>query len=223
MRFDMKIEMHMHTSEVSPCAKVEAAVGVKEYANAGYDGVVITDHFNDYVLEGFQGTEREKVEHYLSGYQLAKEEGEKLGIKVFFGIETCLLGGRNDYLIYGITPEFLFENPRLYESTLEQLYEIVTKAGGIVVQAHPYRGYCNISEATYLHGVEVYNGNPRHDSKNHLAYEFAKNHDGMLMTSGSDYHQLEDLAVSGMIFQDKISNEVELKEALCHGHAQVIQ
>lgn len=40
----MKFEMHMHTSEVSPCSKRSAIEGIKDYKEVGYDGVVITDH-----------------------------------------------------------------------------------------------------------------------------------------------------------------------------------
>ena len=81
----MKIELHAHTSEVSPCANVPAAEMVADYARAGYGAVVVTDHFNNYVLESYpgKGTKR-AVERYLEGnYELVlkavrgKERGEK--------------------------------------------------------------------------------------------------------------------------------------------------
>ena len=40
----MKIEMHAHTSEASPCANVSAAKIPALYQKAGYDAIVITDH-----------------------------------------------------------------------------------------------------------------------------------------------------------------------------------
>ncbi len=46
----MKIEMHAHTSETSPCGSVPADTAVREYARAGYGGMVITDHFNSSIL-----------------------------------------------------------------------------------------------------------------------------------------------------------------------------
>ncbi len=66
----------------------------------------------------------------------------------------------------------------------------------------------------YLDGVEVYNGNPRHDSRNHHALNFAKQYPQLIETSGSDYHQLGDLASGGMIFPRKLRTEKELREAL---------
>ena len=210
----MKVEMHMHTSEISPCAMVRAVDGVTEYKKASYDGIVITDHFNDYVLNGFIGSDREKVARFLTGFKMAKEQGEELGITVFFGIETCLLGARNDFLLYGLQPDFLYEYPKLYSMTNKELHQAVREAGGIVVQAHPYRGYCTMEDPEYLDGVEVYNGNPRHDSRNQLAVDFVKQYTDLIGTSGSDYHQLNDLASGGMIFPQDIRTEKELKEAL---------
>lgn len=40
-----KYDLHVHTSSVSPCAHVAAEEVVKLYQQAGYQGVVITDHF----------------------------------------------------------------------------------------------------------------------------------------------------------------------------------
>jgi len=106
--------MHLHTDEVSPCGKVPAAEAVKVHRDAGYDGLVVTDHFGGYPLDDFPGSPREKVERFLVGYWLAKEAGEKYGVKVFFGAEPRLEEGPEDFLIYGLTPEFLLENPLIY-------------------------------------------------------------------------------------------------------------
>ena len=56
-----KAEMHAHTSDTSPCARVSAADMVRAMAQARYDIVVVTDHFNNYVLEAFPGTAEERV------------------------------------------------------------------------------------------------------------------------------------------------------------------
>lgn len=40
----MKIELHMHTSEVSSCGKVPAAEMVRLYKEMGYDAITVTDH-----------------------------------------------------------------------------------------------------------------------------------------------------------------------------------
>ena len=42
-----KYDTHVHTSEVSCCAKVSAVEAVKMYKDAGFHGLVITDHYCD--------------------------------------------------------------------------------------------------------------------------------------------------------------------------------
>ena len=46
----MKIEMHVHISEGSSCAKAEAQEIVKAYGEAGYDAIFITNHFDPRLL-----------------------------------------------------------------------------------------------------------------------------------------------------------------------------
>ena len=99
----MKLETHLHTSEVSPCGMVDARTAVRQYAGAGYGGIIVTDHFGSYSLDLFAGTPKEKAEQFFRGYRLAKEEGEQCGIAVLFGAEISLEEGPEDYLLYGIT------------------------------------------------------------------------------------------------------------------------
>ena len=40
-----KYETHLHTSETSACAVSSAGDMVRAYADAGYTGIVVTDHF----------------------------------------------------------------------------------------------------------------------------------------------------------------------------------
>ena len=42
----MRLEMHAHDCEVSPCAVIKAKELVDGYKEAGYDGIVITNHFD---------------------------------------------------------------------------------------------------------------------------------------------------------------------------------
>ena len=86
----MKIEMHVHTSEGSPCAKADAESIMKAYAEAGYDALVITNHFDSVLLNEFGKTDEEKIERYLMGYRKAKAAEEKYGIQVMLGVEIRL-------------------------------------------------------------------------------------------------------------------------------------
>ena len=79
-----KYELHAHTSEVSRCSVISAKELVAFYKSQGYSGICITDHFigsNTTVPVGIPWDEG--IEMFCRGYELAREEGEKLGIDVF--------------------------------------------------------------------------------------------------------------------------------------------
>ena len=85
-----KIETHMHTNHVSKCGWLTAQELAAGYKAAGYDAVVVTDHFNrttfDYL--GIDTTAPgDKVHAFLEGYRRMAEAGEKVGLKVFKGAE----------------------------------------------------------------------------------------------------------------------------------------
>ena len=95
----MKIEMHAHTRETSPCAHVKAEEVVSEYIKAGYDAVVITDHFNNYVLEAEPDQDlQSRVARYLKGYHNALAASESTGLRIILGTEISLYQyGPEDY------------------------------------------------------------------------------------------------------------------------------
>lgn len=219
----MKFETHLHTLESSPCGKVDAKTAVREYHRAGYDGLVVTDHFGTYPLDWFSGSLKDRLNQSLKGYRIAKETGDKLGMTVLFGSELRLEEGPEDLLIYGITPEFLLNNPDIYKVSLPELSKEVHRIGGIIVQAHPFRDGCQPREPEFLDGAEVYNGNPRHNNRNHLALAFAEVNHLIVRTSGSDYHQLEDLAKGGVIFSHPIDTEQDFVRALLQRENTLIQ
>lgn len=97
---------------------------------------------------------------FCKGYENAKEVGDKIGLKVFFGLEYSYFGA--DLLTYGIDKDFLLANDNISDISFYQFADRVHKAGGVLVHAHPFR------EADwYIHeikllpkwidGVEVYN------------------------------------------------------------------
>lgn len=150
----MKWELHAHCCETSLCGHVPAEELVKSYAGAGYTGLVLTDHYNAKTLDPMDGTDAEKVEKWLRGYELARAAGEKYGLRVLFGLEARLPINENDYLIFGATPEFLRAHPLLYRGTLPELHRLANDCGAIVVQAHPFREVCMPAAAEDLDGVE---------------------------------------------------------------------
>ena len=49
----MKTDLHVHTSEVSLCGHMTAEETLQRYKSAGYDTLVITNHFNRYTADHF--------------------------------------------------------------------------------------------------------------------------------------------------------------------------
>lgn len=220
----MKIETHAHTSEVSPCSHIPAQDLVRLYAQAGYDAIVITDHFNQNVVERFAGNDWIKnVDRYLLGYKKALIAGSEYGIRVFFGIETCLVGGDEDFLIYGANPRFLYMNPRLYQLSQREVYARVHACGALLYQAHPYRApRCTAQNPDWLDGVEVYNAHPGHENHNDQALAFARRY-GLRESAGTDCHEYEHVGRSGIILDDSVANEQELAAYLRDYAVQLIR
>ena len=130
----MLIDMHAHTSGVSHCCVLPPEEIVRIAKETGLDGIVLTNHYaKDYVT----------VDKYINEYEITKAEGEKIGLKVFFGIEvTVVWNPRIHLLVYGVTTDFLREHPALYDMSQEELYTLVHQYGGVLVQAHPFRESC---------------------------------------------------------------------------------
>ena len=198
-----RFDTHVHTSEASPCARVPAREVVRLYREAGYDGIVVTDHFNESCFRNYGVTSWSAVcDRYLSGYRAALEEGIRVGLVVIPGMEvTFEVGGYADFLVYGLNPERLYDYPELHKLGLRRFRMLISGLGCLVIQAHPFRPGIELADPALLDGVEVFNGNPRHFSANHKAADFAAEH-GLLALSGSDFHQREDLARGGVLLQE---------------------
>ena len=206
----MKLELHSHTSEISPCGTIPAKELIELYKQKGFDGVVICDHFRESFFK--LADDRENVEAFLKGYRIAKETGEKIGVKVYLGAEIKLTTHPdNEYLLYGIDEEFLFENPRIFELPLEKVHEIVNAYGAVIIQAHPYRnGKCE--PYSDVDGYEIFNGHFCHHNDNQRAYELALETE-KLQTSGSDTHWHCDIGNGGVEI-DKLPGQRELGELI---------
>ncbi|MDF2908433.1 MAG: transposase [Herbinix sp.] len=209
-----KIDTHVHTVETSSCARIEAKETVRLYKESGYQGVIITDHYYDYYFNNLIGLSwDEKIDQFLRGYHHATEEGSKLGLKVFLGLEIRFTENPNDYLVYGITEQFLKEHRELYTLGLTGFKKLIEKEDILIIQAHPFRKHMIVASPEDIHGVEIYNGNCRHDSHNELSLAYAKKH-SLMMSSGSDFHELEDLARGGMVFEQEVNTNTDFVNAL---------
>lgn len=82
-------ETHCHTNEASACAVNSGPEMARAYKAGGYAGIMVTNHFwrgNNCIDPNLPW--EEWVRAYCAGYRAAKEEGDKIGLSVFFGLES---------------------------------------------------------------------------------------------------------------------------------------
>ncbi len=208
-------ETHLHTREASACASTPGREYIKAYKDAGYAGIFVTDHFfngNSAVPKDLPWEER--VELYCRGYENAKEAGDKEGFDVFFGMEVNFRG--DEFLLYGPDKEWLKAHPDIMTWTHDELRKEVHEAGGVMIQAHPFRDRSYL-EAIYVHpyqsdGFEGHNtGNPVYSDC--YAFDFAQRNN-ILMSSGSDIHHMSgmDDRLGGVCFTSRLTGSKDYAE-----------
>lgn len=158
---EFRYDIHVHCSENSTCSPCPGAQIAAGYADAGYTGFVMTNHF----LAGYgpayspEDWERE-CRGFMTGWQNAKEVGDARGIDVFFGWEYNYRGA--DLLTYGLGLDFLLAHPDMTTWHANRYFDEVHAAGGYIIHAHPFRqtGYIESIQLfpDKTDAVEVYNG-----------------------------------------------------------------
>ncbi len=204
------IETHAHTAEVSPCGWLTPKALVTGYLEAGYSGLAVTDHLTA-TLPILDGTETwcDRVHRFFSGYRETSRAAAGTGLAVYPGFElTFTEFPGNDFLVYGIDETTLLEIPDPYHLAPETFKGLANRHGGVVFQAHPFRNGGPLG-TNLVDGIEVCNCNPRHDSENHRALAFAREH-GLLSIGGSDAHREEDIARGGISLPELPRSGTEL-------------
>ncbi len=182
-------ETHLHTSVGSLCSKTSPEEQIRRIHRYGYTGAFVTDHFlngNTAVPKGLSW--EDSIDRVMLSYEMAKAEGDLLGVDVFFGFECSYQG--NDVLTYGLGRDWLKAHPEIMEMSMRQYCDFARAEGGMVVHAHPFREDWYIDLIRLLprsvDAVEVLNAN-RKDFENDRAAEYARNYD-LPVTAGSDLH-----------------------------------
>ena len=185
-----KYETHCHTSPVSKCAKASVEETVRFYKSIGYDGIFVTNHFLDGNInpESKNLLYRDQIDYYFADFEEAAAVGEKVGLKVFPGVELSYKG--TDFLIYGLDKEWYKANPDILQMTKTEELQYMMAQGAFIVQAHPYREKYYIDHIRLfprsVHAVETLNScQPK--AVNEMASLYAQ-HYALLTTWGSDNH-----------------------------------
>lgn len=200
-------ETHLHTCQASLCGSSKGADYISYYKQLGYSGIIVTDHFfngNCAVPKALSW--EDKVALFCKGYEDAKAEGDRQNFHVMFGLEYNF--DMDEYLIYGLDKEWLLSHPEMMEWDHIVLFKEIDKAGGLVVQAHPFRQR-NYMNRIHLHPYQCHAWETANASNmtyhNQLAYRYAKENN-IPMTAGSDIHKVNSVDLYAMAFDTPLAD-----------------
>ena len=218
------VQLHLHTAESSRCARVGGADMARACKEAGYDLIVVTDHFfNANTTVPYDLAWDEQVRMLFAGYRAAREMGEKIGLTVLAGWETYTDGP--EYLTYGLGEDFLIKNRDIALLPKAQYLRRVHAAGAFVTHAHPFR------EASYiprfepdpygLDAVEAFNGRHMDPSFDEKARAFAARYK-LPGVAGADAHNVMHIYDGAMRFPYPVTTFAEIFAAVKKGEYQIV-
>ena len=212
--------MHCHTGCTSRCGRVEPERIVELYREKGYSGIVVTDHYSPLTFVPNWNPQKQ-IDFYLEGYRRMKAAAGE-DFTVLLGMELRHYASGNDYLVYGVTEDFLCNAGNLMMKSVRQMRKFCDENGFLLYQAHPFRPYIvRAGVMKYLDGVEVYNGKCN-EKENAKSFAWAKKN-GKLMVSGSDFHTEKNLAKGGIITETPIKSNEDLLNILKSGDFTLVR
>ncbi len=219
---EYKYEIHAHTKETSRCGGFSAKELVERYKAAGYDGIVITDHYSPMTFSPTEFFNKEKaIDHYLRGYREAKKQ-ETEDFSVVLGMELRFYATVNDYLVYGISEEMLYRLPFLLPLYIKKASRILRNEGCLFLQAHPFREMIRRANRKYLDGVEVFNGKASAEA-NEKSLSWAREIGAKIQIAGSDCHRESSFGKAAILTEEKIKNNADLIRILKNGNYKLLK
>ena len=216
-----KYELHCHTDETSRCGRVPAAEAVGLFKSKGYDGMVITDHYSQMTF-GELGVfnSGEMAETFLKGYRAAKQAADE-DFTVLLGMELRCWNSAIDYLVYGVTEEFIENSGNLLFKYARRFCRLAQKNNMLVVAPHPLRMHPFMPAAKYIDGCEIFNSKES-DENNAGAQQWADKNNLKVRISGSDFHRTTHGFFSGILTDEKINTNDDLIRILKNGDFELI-
>jgi predicted metal-dependent phosphoesterase TrpH len=202
------LDMHVHTAASDDStATIEGYIElILAYRHLHpFDGFVLTEH-----------------RHYTPGLNLQRYWDE-YGVLIMQGVEMDTSQGH--LLVYGITERLLEQidvTQRLHNG--RQIIPQLTKFGAVAAPSHPFRESIlgsimekDITEVAGVQIIESYNGQ-NSQGQNERAAALAAQHD-LRTLGGSDAHYLHPrwFLTCATAFDDAITSEADLIEALHYG------
>lgn len=213
-----KYDLHVHSAPSSACGKNSASEMVKRYKELGFSGIVLTNHF----YHGSSGVDRslcwkEWVKEYSKDYYEAIKTAKELDFDLLFGIEQPYAPGK-ECLAYGLSPEFLMENPQLKERDIALWSKTVRENGGFIAYAHPFRNRYYIPnpydmpDLSFVDGVECYNHCNTADDDERAVETFKDS--GKIIIAGGDKHAINFDKTFGIMTKERIKTIDQLIDVL---------
>ncbi|MBR4727278.1 MAG: PHP domain-containing protein [Clostridia bacterium] len=221
-----RYQMHCHTAPCSRCGHMSPAELTQGLLAAGYQGCVITNHF----YYGNTGVDRAMpwaafVRPYAEDYAQICACAAPYDLDILFGVEEGVGGGR-EILCYGLSPALIAAHPELRLCSAAQWHALAREAGGLILQAHPFRSRDYIELPGVLppeeiDGIEVFNfGNS--DRDNAEAAACAAGHPEWITISGADAHTAEAVGLGGIETDRRIQTNEDLVEVLRSGRYRML-
>ena len=210
-KYCFKTEFHAHTNPVSGCSEISPEVCVKNYADSGYNSIIISNHFSTGTK--FYGEKEKCLDFYFSDFDKAKEEGEKCGINVILGCEIRFSENFNDYLLFGIDKNTLVNAYDYLELGIEKFSKDFRSEKTVILQAHPFRNGMTEVLPSLLDGIESFNMHPNHNSRVAMAAKYAEENN-FLVSAGTDYHHLGHEGMVAVLSKTEIKDSFDAANLL---------
>ena len=212
-----KTELHCHSQFISECARVSEEDIVEKFTSAGYSTLVLTNHFSSGTMRHVSGEDwNEWIDKFVCGYTRLKEAARGK-LNILWGMELRFDENCNDYLVYGVTEEFLKKSPDIFKMSPYSFHGVAKENGCLLIQAHPFRNGMTVIRPDALDGVEAFNGHFGHDSRNDIAEAWADKF-GLIKTAGTDFHYNDSPANGGILTENEITTMDELLTVLKSGN-----
>lgn len=214
-----KIETHLHTCHSSPCGKVDANTIARLYTEAGFHGIVVTDHFFHYTCRPhcWNIPYQDYFKVFIEGYHQLCRAAEPYGLKIYKGAEVRFDESVNDYLLLNYPDVLLADSLDVFTMGLERFSPLCREAGALLVQAHPFRDKNTPVDPSLVDGIEVRNESPRAPNHNELTIAYGAEHPELLQLCGSDFHRPEDVGCGGIVTDILPEHETALAALLRAG------
>ena len=197
----VKIDLHVHTRDRSPCGRATEEEQVRAAIAAGLDAICFTDHY-----------------HLAPPARLAELNRRYAPFCIFGGIEVSADG--EDFLVLGQPDPALERTDWSYPA----LHACVRRGGGFLILAHPFRYHPHITAPIEQYppdAIEIYSHNTPPSTEAEIRTIAARL--GLCLLSNSDAHGSERLGSYYNILPDGAGDEAAVLSSLRAGQVELFR